>query len=61
MSAHSQGSGPRSNAYSESKFTNWAVYDPFWMEAKAALKRFDWRILPILFPTRDVNISPPIR
>lgn len=44
MSAHSQGSGPRSNAYSESKFTNWAVYDPFWMEAKAALKRFDGRM-----------------
>ena len=44
MSAHFQSSGPRSNAYSESKFTNWTLYDPFFMEARAALKRFDERI-----------------
>lgn len=44
MSAHSQSSGPRSNAYSESKFSNWTVYDPFFAEARAALKRFDLRI-----------------
>ena len=44
MSAHFQSSGPRSNAYSESKFTNWTVYDPFFAEARAVLKRFDGRI-----------------
>lgn len=44
MSAHFQSSGPRSNAYSESKFTNWTPYDPFFAEARAALKRFDGRI-----------------
>lgn len=44
MSAHFQSSGPRSNAYSESKFTNWTRYDPFFAEARAALKRFDARI-----------------
>jgi hypothetical protein len=44
VSAHFQSSGPRSNAYSESKFTNWTVYDPFFAEARAALKRFDSKI-----------------
>ncbi|HEX3625558.1 MAG TPA: hypothetical protein VH280_09040 [Verrucomicrobiae bacterium] len=44
MSAHFQSSGPRSNAYSESKFTNWTPYDPFFAEARAVLKRFDGRI-----------------
>jgi hypothetical protein len=44
MSAHFQSSGPRSNAYSESKFTHWTVYDPFFAEARAALKRYDSRI-----------------
>jgi hypothetical protein len=44
MSAHFQSSGPRSNAYSESKFTNWALYDPFFAEARSAYKRFDDRL-----------------
>jgi hypothetical protein len=44
VSAHIQSSGPRSNAYSGSKFTNRTVYDPFFAEARAALKRFDGRI-----------------
>lgn len=44
MSAHHQSSGPRSNAYSESKFTNWTRFDPFFAEARAALKQFDDRI-----------------
>ncbi len=44
MSAHFQSSGPRSNAYSESKFTNWALYDPFFSEAKVAYKRFQDRL-----------------
>jgi len=44
MSAHFQSSGPRSNAYSESKFTNWAEYDPFFAEARAAFKRYDGKI-----------------
>lgn len=44
MKSHSQSSGPRSNAYSESKFTNWTEYDPFFAEARSAYKRFDDRI-----------------
>jgi hypothetical protein len=44
MNASSHSSGPRSNAYSESKFTNWTEYDPWFMEARAALKRYDARI-----------------
>jgi hypothetical protein len=44
MISHSQSSGPRSNAYSESKFTNWTVYDPFFAEARSAYKRFDDRL-----------------
>ena len=41
MSAHFQSSGPRGNAYSESKFTNWTLYDPFFSETRSAYKRFD--------------------
>jgi hypothetical protein len=44
MSAHSNGSGPRSNKYSESKFTNWSEYEPWWLEVQAVYKRFDGRI-----------------
>ncbi|HUA65956.1 MAG TPA: hypothetical protein VME24_08920 [Alphaproteobacteria bacterium] len=44
MSAHFQSSGPRSNAYSVSKFTNWTQYDPFFAEVRAVFKRFDGRI-----------------
>lgn len=44
MSAHFLSSGPRSNAYSESKFTNWALYDPFFAEARSAYKRLDGRL-----------------
>lgn len=44
MSAHFQSSGPRGNAYSVSKFTNWTVYDPFFAEARSALKRFGGRL-----------------
>ena len=31
-----QGSGERSNSYSESKYTNWTRYDPYWSEAMSA-------------------------
>jgi hypothetical protein len=44
MSAHSNGSGPRSNAYSKNRFTNWSEYEPWWLEIQAVLKRFDGRI-----------------
>jgi hypothetical protein len=44
MSAHFQGSGPRSNAYSENKFTNWELFDPFSLEVKAVHGRFNKRI-----------------
>jgi hypothetical protein len=44
MSAHDQGSGPRSNRYSENRFTNWAEYEPWWLEVQAVFKRFDGKI-----------------
>jgi hypothetical protein len=44
MSAHNNGSGPRSNMYSENRFTNWAEYEPWWLEIQAVYKRFDARI-----------------
>lgn len=40
MNAHSKSSGPRGGLYSESKFTNWADHDPFFMEAQTAHKLF---------------------
>jgi hypothetical protein len=44
MSAHNNGSGPRSNRYSEDRFTNWSEYEPWWLEVQAVFKRFDGRI-----------------
>ncbi len=44
MSAHSNGSGPRSNSYSENRFTNWSEYEPWWLEVQAVFKRFDGKI-----------------
>jgi hypothetical protein len=44
MSAHSNGSGPRSNRYSENRFTNWSEYEPWWLEVQAVFKRFDGKI-----------------
>lgn len=58
MSAHHQSSGPRSNAYSESKFTNWTLYDPFFAEARTALKRFDSRLATQPTFPRIVRLPP---
>jgi len=44
MSAHNNGSGPRSNSYSENRFTNWSEYEPWWLEVQSVFKRFDGRI-----------------
>jgi len=44
MSAHSNGSGPRSNSYSENRFTNWSEYGPWWLEVQSVFKRVDRRI-----------------
>ncbi len=44
MSVHGNGSGPRSNAYSKNRFTNWSEYEPWWLEIQAVFKRFDGRI-----------------
>jgi hypothetical protein len=58
VSSHFQSSGPRSNAYSESKFTNWTEYDPFLVEARSAYKRFDNRIsLKPSFP-HIISLAP---
>ena len=47
MGTHFHNSQVRGNAYSDSKFTNWRLYDPFFAEARSALKRFEDRL-----PTR---------
>jgi hypothetical protein len=60
MSAHFQSSGPRSNAYSESKFTNWRMYDPFFAEARAALKQFDERISRVPAFPHVIVIKPQV-
>lgn len=57
MRTHFQSSGPRSNAYSESKFTNWTLYDPFFAEVRAVYKRFDNRI-PAKPASRIIRFSP---
>ena len=44
MNAHSNGSGPRSNSYSENRFTNWSEYEPWRLEIQAVFKRFDGKI-----------------
>src|SRR5215469_342825 len=44
MSAHNNGSGPRSNRYSGNRFTNWTEYEPWWLEVQAVFKRFDGKI-----------------
>lgn len=44
MSSHNNGSGPRSNRYSENRFTNWSEYEPWWLEIQSVFKRFDGRI-----------------
>jgi hypothetical protein len=44
MSHPSSNSGPRANAYSESKFTNWTPYDPFFAEGKTVAARYQSRI-----------------
>ncbi len=44
MSANNGGSGPRSNSYSENRFTNWSEYEPWRLEVQAVFKRFDGRI-----------------
>src|SRR4051812_33920436 len=44
MSADSNRSGPRSNRYSENRFTNWSEYEPWWLEVQSVFKRFDSRI-----------------
>jgi len=44
MSAHNNGSGPRSNSYSENRFTNWSEYKPWFLEVQTIFKRFDGRI-----------------
>ena len=44
MSAHSNGSTSRSNSYSENRCTNWADYEPWWLEVQSVFKRFDGKI-----------------
>jgi len=60
MNAASHSSGPRSNAYSESKFTNWTEYNPWIMEARAALKRYDAKMPERPKFPRIIEIRPQI-
>jgi hypothetical protein len=60
MNTASHSSGPRSNAYSESKFTNWTEYNPWIMEARASLKRYDAKIPECPKFPRIIVIRPQI-
>lgn len=44
MSAHHGSSGPRSNSYSQNRFTNWSEYEPWWLEVQAVYRRFNGKI-----------------
>lgn len=54
MSANNNGSGPRSNRYSEDRFTNWSEYEPWWLEVQSVFKRFD-RVQP----ATDIHLPVP--
>jgi hypothetical protein len=58
MSAHSNGSGPRSNSYSENRFTNWSEYEPWWLEVQAVYKRFDGKIAKRPAFPKVIELSP---
>src|SRR5581483_646569 len=58
MSAHNNGSGPRSNSYSENRFTNWAEYEPWWLEVQAVFKRFDRKIAKRPAFPKIIELSP---
>jgi hypothetical protein len=65
MSAHNNGSGPRSNSYSVNRFANWSEYEPWWLEIQAVFKRFDGKIAKrpvfpkiIALPTLEGFIKP---
>jgi hypothetical protein len=58
MSAHSNGSGPRSNRYSEQRFTNWSEYEPWWLEAQAVFKRFDDKIAKYPEFPKIIELAP---
>jgi hypothetical protein len=58
MSAHNNGSGPRSNSYSESRFTNWSDYEPWRLEVQAVYKRFDGKIAKRPAFPKIIELSP---
>src|SRR6266446_5581665 len=58
MSAHNNGSGPRSNRYSEDRLTNWSEYEPWWLEVQAVFKRFDGRIAKRPTFPKIIELSP---
>jgi len=58
MSSHFQGSGPRSNAYSVNKFTNWATFNPFHLEVHHVYRRFDKRIAAAPKTPRIIVLPP---
>lgn len=58
MSAHNNGSGPRSNSYSENRFTNWSDYEPWRLEVQAVFKRFDGRIAKRPAFPKIIELSP---
>jgi hypothetical protein len=58
MSANNNGSGPRSNRYSEDRFTNWSEYEPWWLEVQAVFKRFDGRIAKRPAFPKTIGLEP---
>lgn len=58
MSAFFQGSGPRSNAYSVNKFTNWTPFNPYFMELSTVYARFNKRIAARPSTPRVIVLPP---
>lgn len=58
MNAHNNGSGPRSNSYSQNRFTNWSEYEPWWLEVQATFKRFDGKIAKRPAFPRVIELEP---
>lgn len=58
MSAHFKGAGPRSNLYSQSRYSNWTPYNPFYAEGIAAYHRFQNRLPKSPAFPRIVSLPP---
>ena len=44
MTGAAKGSGPRSGAYSDQRFTNWSTHDPYWSEVETLPRKMRPRV-----------------